>query len=105
MAACDASGRPVQVERYDSYGPRIDSSSGLLSANKGADARAVIEVYSPHSTGGTWGAPAEGVAVVDPTPRTYEEAMAIASQCPRGKHTAARLTVDAAKALVADHPL
>jgi len=101
VAECDATGSPNRVQRYRSYGTTVSLASGLRTPNKGAGTKEVIEVYSPHSVGGFFDAVASSVLVIDPTPRAFDDAVALASRAPRGSHVRPTLTADAARSILA----
>lgn len=96
LALLAESGKPVVrtirawTGKWDDHGEPIHRGT-----------RDVISCWSVHSSGGTYSAPAASVRLIDGTPRTYDEAVAIAAKCPAGNHVDHR-SVDYFRRAVAD---
>jgi hypothetical protein len=80
VAQCDADGKPF-AQRFREMGQ-------------------TVSVSFPHSSGGNFTAPASGIEVIDPTPRSWAEADRLAAGCPKGSHVELPLTVHQARAAI-----
>lgn len=88
LARCDEHGRPIMTRLQK--GPKRPFTSHP-------------ELYTPWGLGGMY-RNGSVIAVLDSTPRTFDDARAIAAECPRGKmaHIEPPLTAEAAKRCIAD---